>query len=319
MGNVDPLYYYFTRTPPLTLLHLSASKFSDAPSARGITGFLSSEASSTQFLFSTTQPTTQVSSEGKHDTPSKRLGSIESLFQKAAEKHKHQMSIQAEEDEGSETENTAQTPSSSVSQDIPTESQKSSSSFRVSTSPGAPSISSFFHKQKIERSLQALASNVHKSETVFCLDPVSKATSVALEADFQTNLTNENLSSNSAFHDVHHSELDVDSSSISDDLSKLSGKIDREDLLTCEKCGQEVSVWEMPEHNDYHFAMELQKSLSSSSSSPSTSSSSVPQASHKLVSAVGKTKSRSQTGPQTKRQRSVGGNTGTLDSFFKRS
>lgn len=31
------------------------------------------------------------------------------------------------------------------------------------------------------------------------------------------------------------------------------------DLQKCEKCGQRLPDWEMPEHLDYHFAVELQK------------------------------------------------------------
>nr|2I5O_A Chain A, DNA polymerase eta [Homo sapiens] len=33
-----------------------------------------------------------------------------------------------------------------------------------------------------------------------------------------------------------------------------------EDQVPCEKCGSLVPVWDMPEHMDYHFALELQKS-----------------------------------------------------------
>uniref|UniRef100_A0A2C9JKM7 DNA polymerase eta n=1 Tax=Biomphalaria glabrata TaxID=6526 RepID=A0A2C9JKM7_BIOGL len=32
-----------------------------------------------------------------------------------------------------------------------------------------------------------------------------------------------------------------------------------EDYMTCDKCGQVVSMWDMPEHTDYHFALDLQK------------------------------------------------------------
>uniref|UniRef100_A0A8B9J9I6 DNA polymerase eta n=1 Tax=Astyanax mexicanus TaxID=7994 RepID=A0A8B9J9I6_ASTMX len=49
-----------------------------------------------------------------------------------------------------------------------------------------------------------------------------------------------------------------------------------EDFHTCERCGEEVLVWEMPEHNDYHFALDLQKSFSSSSASSSSASTSDP-------------------------------------------
>ncbi|VDI76571.1 DNA polymerase eta [Mytilus galloprovincialis] len=31
------------------------------------------------------------------------------------------------------------------------------------------------------------------------------------------------------------------------------------DLTSCEKCGKEILVWELPEHMDFHFAQEIQK------------------------------------------------------------
>lgn len=30
------------------------------------------------------------------------------------------------------------------------------------------------------------------------------------------------------------------------------------DFMTCDKCGLKIPVWEMPEHSDYHFALDLQ-------------------------------------------------------------
>lgn len=98
------------------------------------------------------------------------------------------------------------------------------------------------------------------------------------------------------------------------------------DLLNCERCGQEVLVWEMPEHNDYHFALDLQKSFSSSAAVSSSSTSATASSSSVSLrggqvgpaqSSRGKTKTRGQSGPQSKRPRSQGG--GTLDSFFKRN
>ena len=39
------------------------------------------------------------------------------------------------------------------------------------------------------------------------------------------------------------------------------GKLGEEDIMTCDKCGQTLAVWEMPEHSDFHFAMELQQAV----------------------------------------------------------
>uniref|UniRef100_A0A8C6UE85 DNA polymerase eta n=1 Tax=Neogobius melanostomus TaxID=47308 RepID=A0A8C6UE85_9GOBI len=229
-----------TWTPPLTLLLISASKFNDAPSAGGIAGFLSSDVSATQDLFSTTQSTTQASFEVKNGTVLKRPGSIQSLFQKAAQKQKHQSSLQAEGETG------AGAVTQIASQDVLTtrESQKSSNA-------GA----------------------------------------------------------------ANPKTLDIDAEENTDSIPT---EVDKEDLCKCDKCGKDILVWEMPEHKDYHFAMALQSSFSSSVHAPSVSPAPLPQASQKLGAAAGKTKSKGQSGPQAKRPRS-GGSTGTLDSFFKRS
>lgn len=81
---------------------------------------------------------------------------------------------------------------------------------------------------------------------------------------------------------------------------------DGEDLHACERCGLKVLVWEMPEHMDYHFALDLQKSFSSASSAGPVQSS------------RGKSQAKTQSGPQAKRAR-VLGNSGTLDSFFRKT
>ncbi|XP_048061895.1 DNA polymerase eta isoform X1 [Megalobrama amblycephala] len=85
-----------------------------------------------------------------------------------------------------------------------------------------------------------------------------------------------------------------------------------EDLHVCERCGQKVLVWEMPEHTDYHFALDLQKSFSSSVSSDGPVPAGAPQSSR------GKSRAKTPSGPQAKRAR-VQGTAGTLDSFFKRT
>ena len=36
---------------------------------------------------------------------------------------------------------------------------------------------------------------------------------------------------------------------------------DAEDYIQCDKCDKSIVVWEMPEHSDYHFALELQKEV----------------------------------------------------------
>lgn len=160
----------------------------------------------------------------------------------------------------------------------------------VSTSPRSDITSVF---QSHERHPQASAAAGHES------------VAVSVEDDGQ-----------SAEQDNNRQEVLIGS----EENHQLPSSVAREDIITCERCGQDVSVWEMPEHNDYHFALDLQNSLSSSA--PSTSSSSSSTASPLGVaghSARGKTKSRLQSGPQSKRHRSQGGGHGTLDAFFKKN
>lgn len=276
-----------TWTPPLTLLHLSASKFNDAPSTGGIAGFLSTDVSATQDLFSATQPTTRTSSDVKNGTALKKPGSIQSLFQKAAQKHKVQE--EGESDVGA------------ASQITPTrESQKSSS---VNTANCQNSISSFFQKKQKERSVQSEDCKSTSTVSEENKEPDSTiANNLVPECDFQLDF---DADENGSICNSTNSHSD------------LPAEVDKEDLCKCEKCGKDIVVWEMPEHMDYHFAMALQSSFSSSVHS-TPASSSAPQTSQKSGTVTGKTKSKSQSGPQAKRSRS-GGNTGTLDSFFKRS
>lgn len=185
-------------------------------------------------------------------------------------------------------------------------------------------ISSFFHKS-LERSLQASASPLNKPAVGHRPEPVTTedyedtvAAVSGLQAEHRSELTSHQLPSEES-----RDEPDFDP-----EVNHHPPNVAREDLLNCERCGQEVLVWEMPEHNDYHFALDLQNSLSSSTSSAtiSSSSSTVSSSTPRRVgvagiaqSCRGKTKSRGQSGPQPKRHRFQGGSTGTLDSFFKRS
>ncbi|KAM9847636.1 DNA polymerase eta [Aulostomus maculatus] len=278
-------------TPPLTLLHLSASKFSDAPSAGGIAGFLSSDVTSTQSLLPTTQTPTVV----KRDLPCKQSGTIQSFFQKATDKQKQKFT---KEEETEEEEDSA------ACSLLETDAHCSNSSFSLSShskkgsANPCSSISSFFHKKSAER-LQATL-----TEPEDCPSPT-------VVSDIQENPCNGKESS------------EKDEQEAEDSHRLPSGT--SEDLINCERCGQDVLVWEMPEHSDYHFALDLQNSLSSTTITTSSSALSTPAPPRvgpvgAAQSSRGKMKPRGQSGPQPKRQRSLGGSsTGTLDSFFKRN
>uniref|UniRef100_A0A8C7KEY8 DNA polymerase eta n=1 Tax=Oncorhynchus kisutch TaxID=8019 RepID=A0A8C7KEY8_ONCKI len=295
-------------TPPLTLLHISASKFSDSPSAGagGIASFLSSDVTSTQ-------ASTQSCSGSKDSTP-KRSGAIQSFFQRSAEK-------QRKEEEGEEEENdrgygTFVPPSSfpvsfsvverSVSEKKTTTSTVSSTSCHSSSvvsSSASPhtGITSFFQRKTLGRNQQ----------------PVTDQSLGSGEGTCTLSEEKQSVGSDLPYYPPS-------------DPPQCLASVAKEDLLTCECCGQDVLAWEMPEHNDYHFALDLQNSFSSTSTTTNTSlhSSSFssvstafcpPLRAGTLQLSRGKTRARGQSTPQPKRPRSQGGSTGTLDSFFKRN
>ncbi|XP_053315367.1 DNA polymerase eta [Spea bombifrons] len=79
-----------------------------------------------------------------------------------------------------------------------------------------------------------------------------------------------------------------------------------EDFMTCERCGRRLVVWDVPEHMDYHYAQELQDSLSATPSRPAGAPAGRP-----------KSKSKLQLGAEAKRRRSDGSR--TLDAFFRKA
>ncbi|XP_010781527.1 DNA polymerase eta [Notothenia coriiceps] len=311
----SPLHHV-PRTPPLTLLHISASKFSDAPSAGGIAGFLSTDVSSSQSLFPTSQLSTQTPSELKTDSSEKQSSTIHSLFKKAAEKHRLKVT-KDEDEEVEDKDSTGILPSSSfiktadsqleADNNVPVPSVVSHLK-NVSDSSNS-GMSSFFHKKRLERD-SALTLNTPETELKPGPDNThASEDTVAAVSDLEA----KHSSSQQAPCEELRDETDFDPEANPPPFS-----VAKEDLMNCERCGQEVSVWEMPEHNDYHFALDLQKSLSSSAPS-SSSSSNASLTPHRAQSTRGKTKTRGLSGPQPKRHRSQGGSAGTLDSFFKKT
>lgn len=300
---IHPCFSMSLRSPPLTLLHLSASKFSDAPSAGGIAGFLSSDVSSTQSKPSSTKPASEV----KNESSSKQAGNIQSFFQKAAEK---QRQVKKEEDDsvaltGSLSSPPSHKTSTTECQSLtdngcPVSSNTLFPHFKNESASSRSGISSFFHKKNLERSSKQSDSPLkkptmgHTPESVPAED--SESTVAAVE------------------HACHQTQSE-DSKDFEPEANYQPPNITSEDLLKCDRCGKEVLVWEMPEHTDYHFALDLQKSLSSTTTSGTSGTS----ASSSPTPVRGKTKSRGQSGPQPKKHRSLSGGTGTLDSFFKRS
>lgn len=257
-----------SRSPPLTCLHLSASKFTENSSGE-ITSFLSSDVSPTQ-----SRPKTHEQGS-RTETTTKKLGSIQALFQKAAEKKKREAddsSIEKELVTLPSPENLSHNTASVVPQKAPVFSNKS--------------LSSFFLRKTLENSSEGFSKE-----------------KLAREDKTQDECSLQGSSCSSGVEEQNRAEILTQS---------VCSKDSREDFHTCERCGQEVLMWEMPEHADYHYALDLQNSLSSSSS---FSSSAVAET---ASSSRGKSKPKTQAGPQAKRARPVDNST-TLHSFFKKT
>ncbi|XP_030627778.1 DNA polymerase eta-like [Chanos chanos] len=298
-------------TPALTCLHLSASKFSEAPTALsgGIASFLRSVSPSTQTLL----PSTQLSPTPKKKQALQKPGPILSFFQKATEKQSEDKGT--DEEEKKDCGMFLHSPCSNSA--LPPAVQQNTSHHTASPSPVKSSdesktgITSFFERKMLEKSLQLAHTASSRSGLTFGKDSVNSMVSSHVEV--QGSPHDKSIAVNYA--QPSGAELPSPKSPERTDFCSLS----REDLLPCERCGQEVPVWEMMEHIDYHFALDLQNSFSSPPSSTSTSSAPiVPMRPGASELSGRKNRLKKQTGPQAKRTKSQG-STATLDSFFKRS
>ena len=73
------------------------------------------------------------------------------------------------------------------------------------------------------------------------------------------------LSVNSIQREANHDEplvpRNAASQSVSTSPSETSCRLNADDFAICNKCGKRVLHWEMPEHNDFHFAQDLQHDI----------------------------------------------------------
>ncbi|XP_041921796.1 DNA polymerase eta isoform X2 [Alosa sapidissima] len=282
-------------SPPLTLLHLSASKFSDAPTAscRGITRFLRNDVISTQIPLSSHSPSASLAINNQQLPTPKRPGMIESFFQNVVKRRQDHVELS----EGAENE---------LEDSLPENSASTSSSMQVT--------SSFFQKKSAEKK--------HFQSSTTTADGSGVASYQMVEDSCQSNK-----------HAVFHPDKNTytptsdglcgmtEDSSVPESTLSLSS----DDHMPCDRCGQEVLAWEMPEHTDYHFAQDLQNSfssplpsLSSSNQIPANlSKTNVYPRSKTSPLATGSRKPSSGSGRQAKKPKLAG--TVTLDSFFKRS
>ncbi|KAJ3610733.1 hypothetical protein NHX12_022824 [Muraenolepis orangiensis] len=306
-------------TPALTLLHLSASKFSDTPSAGGgIASFLSSDVTSSQALFPTSASSGGLLSSGPRRSSSGtscKPNVIQSLFRRAAEKQRTDGGG-GEEDKkrpvflppsfaAGDQRKTAAPPSSATPPSAPPStatppSAPPSSAPPSSATPSSPSrcaasISSFFQRKGTERQQTDTAHSAGRVTTSPVVGSWSQPGPGGRGVD-QEDLVDQ------------------------EDVVDQEGVVDQEDLVDlvdCQRCGSRVPAWDMPEHNDYHFALELQKSFSSSSSATTSSSLSTgPGTTNQTTRGKSRSLAKGQSGPRSKRPRAEGG---PLDAFFKKN
>lgn len=94
------------------------------------------------------------------------------------------------------------------------------------------------------------------------------------------------------------------------------------DWMRCERCGSSVLIWEMPEHTDYHFALDLQNEQAGEGSRLLCSDTKKP--SMKKLNTSGSNKRKcpgdSSTQKTTKKTQRTGGNSSRkLDLYFHKS
>ncbi|XP_004846542.1 DNA polymerase eta isoform X1 [Heterocephalus glaber] len=292
-------------SPPLTMLFLCATKFSvSGPgSCTDITAFLSGDSSSLPKVPVTSSEAKTQGSDPAVTATKKATTFLESFFQKVAEKQK------AKQASCSSLTAATQTPMSKSSSKPPL-------FFQTSKTTG---IEPFFKQKSL------LLKQKQTSNSSVSLHPQnSQANSKGSPNYFPTEhlergpvcdkpLKLDSSKAVSTEEDLTHNSLAMPAFSALQSLEvapkavATSCLLAAEDQLPCDKCGSLVPVWEMPEHMDYHFALELQKSFLQPQSS-------TPQA----VPAASPQKKRDPKSPlacSNKRPRPEGMQ--TLESFFK--
>ena len=105
-------------------------------------------------------------------------------------------------------------------------------------------------------------------------------TEKSVDDKIQVSMNSKSPLKHTSTHQELNSNLNIPSPNLCDETEIFPGvsrlPVDATDMMKCEKCGELVSMFEMPEHNDFHFAMELQQEfkpvVSSHSSGGSESS-----------------------------------------------
>ncbi|XP_075411153.1 DNA polymerase eta isoform X2 [Tenrec ecaudatus] len=292
-------------SPPLTMLFLSASKFSASTPGSGtdITVFLSSDPS---YLPKVPGASSEAKTQGSGPSTKKAPNCLESFFQRAAEKQK------GKEASFSSLTATSQTPMTKSP-------SKPALPFQTSQAKG---IEPFFKQKSLEAQKQKQFSNplVSYSPQKPSSSPQGFPSHSPMDSPGRVPACGEVLNAGPAGAAPVGTTLALSSShtlaslttprsalGVAQEAVPTPRLLDAEDQVPCEQCGSLVPVWEMPEHADYHFALELQKSFGQPQSPPPRM---VP-----TLSPQGKRNLKSPMASSTKRPRAEGMQ--TLESFFK--
>lgn len=285
------------------MLFLSAIKFSASTpsSSTDITTFLNSDPGSLPKVpITSSEVKTQRNSLAITATK-KATTSLESFFQKAAEKHK------IKEASVSSLATTAQAP-------ISNSPSKPSLSFQSSHTVGAEPF--FKQKSLLLKEKQVINTSKYFPTQNALSSSKELPSSFPIEYPYHAPVCKKVLKLGSTKGTPAETYLTQDSPSRLPSHSALEvaqkeittpSLLAAEDQVLCEKCSSLVPVWDMPEHRDYHFALELQKSfLQPHSSNPQIVPASSPQSKRNL---------KSSQASSSKRPKPEGMQ--TLDTFFK--
>ncbi|XP_077198900.1 DNA polymerase eta isoform X2 [Paroedura picta] len=282
-------------SPPITLLQLSASKFLEVSTVSSdITTFLSADSKCTQHVsMNATSPKTKCFGSPKKEISKKTVNAIQILFQRAEErKQVHTTAGPSSLGANANTVPPVVASSSHHKEFVLINSENPNDLLEQSITSRN---SDFQHQPSVEQDL--CCSEARPTETTLLnVSSTSVKAEVLKSSSEQPDLWKEK----SVPLALELSQEETDSGT----LPTITG-----DQILCEKCNQEVLVWEYSEHLDYHFAVELQNSLSRPSSVRLPGAVSSPPT-------KGKNKPRSPTASSAKRAKKD--KAGPLDSFFKR-
>ncbi|KAJ7340921.1 hypothetical protein JRQ81_004208 [Phrynocephalus forsythii] len=273
------------RTPPVTLLQLSATKFSEANtlSSVDITSFLTSDSQRNPSTSTTAESPNAKSLGSPKRRPAKRLAAERKQAQALSGFSVPRIANEKTVQSATETSSCHDQEASVISDQIPEDPVEPVAS---SSKPDTT-----LAEATAEQSVQSNEAGLGKTSVTSgrnCLASLEAGTLAAASELLD------------ASQEVSVQPLQREADILAPPFV--------DDWMLCEKCSQQVLVWEFPEHLDYHLAVELQNSFSGSSSCRTP----VPVGSPPTK---GKSKSRSHTVTSAKRPRQD--TTRTLDSFFK--